>query len=192
MEEESSSSASTSSLFSARPHMSIYAHSWLLAEHSAQGILSTIQPTMASEHRRKQVINFLQSLIREYFGTKVFPFGSGPLKTYLPDGDIDLTVVCHRNTEEEWATEMCNILQRAEKMHTDFVIKNVEYIRAQVCLLSKFLLPLYDWYCPFFVDAISLFAFSIPAIWKSTEILKKAVYSVPWSMLLLPMLELMW
>ncbi|XP_057475128.1 uncharacterized protein LOC130763261 isoform X2 [Actinidia eriantha] len=132
MEEESSSSASTSSLFSARPHMSIYAHSWLLAEHSAQGILSTIQPTMASEHRRKQVINFLQSLIREYFGTKVFPFGSGPLKTYLPDGDIDLTVVCHRNTEEELATEMCNILQRAEIMHTDFVIKNVEYIRAQV------------------------------------------------------------
>ncbi|KAL6957051.1 hypothetical protein U1Q18_046803, partial [Sarracenia purpurea var. burkii] len=125
-----SSLASSSSLFNSHSQMSIGPHSWLEAEQSAQGILSTIQPTMASEHKRNEVIIYLQNLIREYFGIEVLPFGSVPLKTYLPDGDIDLTVVCPRDTEEILAIDICSFLER-EEQDNEFVIKNVEYVRAQ-------------------------------------------------------------
>ncbi|GMP23638.1 hypothetical protein CsSME_00001162 [Camellia sinensis var. sinensis] len=127
-----SSLPSSSSFFNTPSHTSIDAHSWLVAEQSVQRILSTIQPTVASEHRRNEVIGYLQNIIREYFGTEVLPFGSVPLKTYLPDGDIDLTVVCRQSTVEDLTGYICSFLEREGKKDTEFVIKKVEYIHAQV------------------------------------------------------------
>ncbi|KAI8564358.1 hypothetical protein RHMOL_Rhmol03G0174800 [Rhododendron molle] len=70
-EENLWSSASTSSVSNAFSHMSIGAQSWLLAEDNGQAILAAIQPSRASEHRRKEVINYLQSLIIQTFGAEV-------------------------------------------------------------------------------------------------------------------------
>ncbi|XP_028053552.1 uncharacterized protein LOC114257933 isoform X1 [Camellia sinensis] len=131
-----SSLPSSSSFFNTPSHTSIDAHSWLVAEQSVQRILSTIQPTVASEHRRNEVIGYLQNIIREYFGTEVLPFGSVPLKTYLPDGDIDLTVVCRQSTVEDLTGYICSFLEREGKKDTEFVIKKVEYIHAQVRLVK--------------------------------------------------------
>ncbi|KAI8564359.1 hypothetical protein RHMOL_Rhmol03G0174800 [Rhododendron molle] len=69
-EENLWSSASTSSVSNAFSHMSIGAQSWLLAEDNGQAILAAIQPSRASEHRRKEVINYLQSLIIQTFGAE--------------------------------------------------------------------------------------------------------------------------
>ncbi|CAI9762293.1 unnamed protein product [Fraxinus pennsylvanica] len=52
----------------------------------------TIRPNVHSEEMRMTVINFIQTLFTQ-FGTEVFPFGLFSLKTYLPDGDIDLTAI---------------------------------------------------------------------------------------------------
>ncbi|KAK9920271.1 hypothetical protein M0R45_028829 [Rubus argutus] len=48
-----------------------------------------IPPNTGSELRRRRRGGSLEVGI----GCEVFPFGSVPLKTYLPDGDIDLTAL---------------------------------------------------------------------------------------------------
>lgn len=67
--------------------------------------------------------------------SQVFSFGSVPLKTYLPDGDIDLTALVQQNMEEDLAREVCNILKYKEQ-DPNSEIKDVQYIQAQVGLLD--------------------------------------------------------
>ena len=61
---------------------------------------------------------------------QVLPFGSVPLKTYLPDGDIDLTALSHEDAEEDLAQAVCNILQSGDD--PEYQVKDIQYIRAQV------------------------------------------------------------
>lgn len=63
----------------------------------------------------------------------MFPFGSVPLKTYLPDGDIDLTAFGGLNIEEALANDVCAILKREDQnMAAEFMVKDVQLIRAEV------------------------------------------------------------
>ena len=73
-----------------------------------------------------KILDFLQ----------VFPYGSVPLKTYLPDGDIDLTAFGGAHVEDTLADKMRSVLKE-EEVNTDaeFVVKDVQLIRAEVCLL---------------------------------------------------------
>ncbi|KAG5224438.1 Melibiase family protein [Salix suchowensis] len=130
------SSLSTSSSFSLGPHpLQIDPELWLMAEKRTQEILYTIQPAIASELKRMEIINYIQSLIKDYFPVEVFPFGSVPLKTYLPDGDIDLMVLSHQSMEEELARDVCTLLQR-EELDPEFQVNDVQYIHAQVKLVK--------------------------------------------------------
>ena len=61
---------------------------------------------------------------------QVFPFGSFPLKTYLPDGDIDLTALSHEDEEEDLVRAVCNILKSEDD--SEYQVKDIEHIRAQV------------------------------------------------------------
>lgn len=54
--------------------LSIDAELWLMIEQRAQEILCTIQPNVVSELRRKDVINYVQRLIKGYFGNEVRNF----------------------------------------------------------------------------------------------------------------------
>lgn len=108
----------------------------LSAENRIQEILRTIQPVVASEERRKDIIDHICGLIRGYYGTEVFPFGSFPLKTYLPDGDIDLTVLCNPNVEEILAQDICHVLEGKAGKESKYQVTDVQYIRAQVKLVK--------------------------------------------------------
>ncbi|KAE8655533.1 Melibiase family protein isoform 1 [Hibiscus syriacus] len=128
--------SSSSSSSSNNPHpLSIDDELWILAEERAQEILCIIQPALVSEENRKSIIAYFQRLIKGYYGCEVFPFGSVPLKTFLPDGDIDLTALSHQNMEENLATYICNILQDNQH-NSDFVVQDVQYIRAQVKIVK--------------------------------------------------------
>ena len=61
---------------------------------------------------------------------QVLPFGSVPLKTYLPDGDIDLTALSHEDAEEDLAQSVLNVLQSVDD--PEYQVKDVQDIRAQV------------------------------------------------------------
>ena len=66
-----------------------------------------------------------------------FMFGSVPLKTYLPDGDIDLSIFCGPDVaaalKDAWALKLQNVLL-AEQANADapFVVGDVTVINAEV------------------------------------------------------------
>ena len=64
----------------------------------------------------------------------MFTFGSVPLKTYLPDGDIDLTAFSKNQTlKDAWAHQVHDMLQNEEKdENAEFHVKEVQYIQAEV------------------------------------------------------------
>ncbi|KAL0450923.1 UNVERIFIED_CONTAM: hypothetical protein Slati_1648700 [Sesamum latifolium] len=67
----------------------------------------------------------------------VFPYGSVPLKTYLPDGDIDLTAFGVTNDEDALADDMKSVLEEEEKNRAaEFIVKDVQLIRAEVKLVK--------------------------------------------------------
>ncbi|GAU24460.1 hypothetical protein TSUD_319370 [Trifolium subterraneum] len=103
---------------------------WFMAEERAQEILCIVQPNVVSEANRKKIIDFVQRMIGGYYGGEVFVFGSVPLKTYLPDGDIDLTVLCHESVEEDLPQAVCNLLGSGEDL--EYKVKDIQHIRAQV------------------------------------------------------------
>ncbi|XP_031271328.1 uncharacterized protein LOC116129750 [Pistacia vera] len=140
LQESSSTSSSliscSSSSSSPNQHpLAIDTELWLMAEERIQEILCIIQPALASEQKRKGVIEYLQQLINSYYGVEVFSFGSVPLKTYLPDGDIDLTVVSHQNAEEDLARDVCRIFE-SEELDSEFQVIDVQYVRAQVKIVK--------------------------------------------------------
>lgn len=51
--------------------LSIDEELWRMAEERAQEILWTIQPNVLSEMNRKNVLNYVQKLIGDYYDTKV-------------------------------------------------------------------------------------------------------------------------
>ncbi|XP_042489131.1 uncharacterized protein LOC122069225 isoform X2 [Macadamia integrifolia] len=133
-----SSSSSSSSSSSCNPDpLSISEESWIKAEQKTHEILCRIQPTVVSEQRRKEVIDYVQRLIRNYLGSEVFPFGSVPLKTYLPDGDIDLTAFTIQNAEGALANDVRGVLEGEEQNEAaEFEVKDVQYIHAEVKLVK--------------------------------------------------------
>ncbi|KAK4359579.1 hypothetical protein RND71_021808 [Anisodus tanguticus] len=115
----------------------IGAERWAQAEKVTHNILRIVQPTAVSEERRRAVIDYVQRLIRGCLRCEVFPYGSVPLKTYLPDGDIDLTAFGGTNFEDALANDMVSILEAEEQNKAaEFVVKDVQSIRAEVKLVK--------------------------------------------------------
>ena len=68
--------------------------------------------------------------------SQVFPYGSVPLKTYLPDGDIDLTVFSgSQHLEDVFVTHVHAVLKGEENNEAArFHVKDVHRIDAEVLL----------------------------------------------------------
>lgn len=111
---------------------------WLKAEERTAELIACIQPNRPSENRRNDVANYVQRLIMKCFPCKVFTFGSVPLKTYLPDGDIDLTSFSKNQTmKESWAHQVRDMLENEEKNeNAEFRVKEVQYIQAEVKIIK--------------------------------------------------------
>lgn len=67
-------------------------------------------------------------------------FGSVPLKTYLPDGDIDLTTYSWTlDLNDPLPTKVCNMLASEEKNeNAEFRVQEVQFINAEVLFGSPF------------------------------------------------------
>ncbi|KAM3312050.1 hypothetical protein ACQJBY_032197 [Aegilops geniculata] len=116
---------------------SISAHAWRPFEDAAAAVVGRIQPSVSSEDRRAAVVHYVQRLIRCSVGCEVFPFGSVPLKTYLPDGDIDLTAFGSTSSDENLANEVRAVLESEElRKDAEFEVKDVQYIHAEVKLVK--------------------------------------------------------
>ncbi|CAN8267863.1 unnamed protein product [Cochlearia groenlandica] len=111
---------------------------WAKAEDRTAKLIACIQPNPPSEDRRNAVARYVRRLIMECFPRQVFTFGSVPLKTYLPDGDIDLTAFStNQNLKDSWANLVRDILEKEEKNDdAEFNVKEVQYIQAEVKLIK--------------------------------------------------------
>ncbi|KAI3458456.1 hypothetical protein Pfo_015119 [Paulownia fortunei] len=128
--------ASSSSSYSNQHLLSVEDEKWLMVERTANEILSAIRPNFHSEKTRVIVIKFIQTIFWQHLGTKVFPFGSVPLKTYLPHGDIDLTAITYRNIEDAVANNIHDILKAYELNNSGFLVTDVNMIKAQVKIVK--------------------------------------------------------
>ena len=64
-------------------------------------------------------------------------FGSVPLRTYLPDGDIDLTALYSGPPMNSWTDKLRDILHAEEKNPlAEFSVRDVQTIHAEVCSSS--------------------------------------------------------
>ncbi|XP_074357258.1 uncharacterized protein LOC141696986 isoform X2 [Apium graveolens] len=124
--------------FDSNPSLSqISAERWSEAESAAHNIISKLHPTVASHTTRCQVYHYLRRLIKNLGGFEVFPYGSVPLKTYLPNGDIDLTVFCDASVEEALANDIVSQLQREDNSNSaEFGVKEIRLINAEVKLVK--------------------------------------------------------
>jgi hypothetical protein len=65
-------------------------------------------------------------------------FGSVPLRTYLPDGDIDLSVFCPQEAaasmRDNWALKLQTAIEREQKSNpsTPFKVEDITVINAEV------------------------------------------------------------
>ncbi|KAK9103860.1 hypothetical protein Sjap_021114 [Stephania japonica] len=111
---------------------------WARAEEKTAELIGCIQPNQPSEELRSAVADYVQRLIMKCFACEVFTFGSVPLKTYLPDGDIDLTAFSENQTlKETWANEVRIMLENEEKSEiAEFRVKEVQYIQAEVKIIK--------------------------------------------------------
>ncbi|KAK2430539.1 hypothetical protein P8452_43909 [Trifolium repens] len=110
---------------------------WSAAEETTAEILRRIQPTLAADRRRREVVDYVQRLI--HFGARceVFPYGSVPLKTYLPDGDIDLTALSYQNIEDGLVADVHAVLRGEENNEAaEYEVKDVRFIDAEVKLVK--------------------------------------------------------
>ncbi|XP_057484694.1 uncharacterized protein LOC130771094 [Actinidia eriantha] len=116
---------------------SIGEDNWAIAEETIREVICCIHPTLDSEEKRRDVIDYVQRLIRCSLGFEVFPYGSVPLKTYLPDGDIDLTALSSPIVEETLARDVIAVLQGAEQNeNAEYEVKDTQFIDAEVKLVK--------------------------------------------------------
>ncbi|KAM3373912.1 hypothetical protein P3S68_012626 [Capsicum galapagoense] len=110
---------------------------WVVGEEAVQEVVNCVHPTLDTEEKRKDVVDYVQRLIRCSLGCEVFSYGSVPLKTYLPDGDIDLTVFSSPIIEETLARDVLAVLQEEElKENTEYDVKDPQFIDAEVKLVK--------------------------------------------------------
>ncbi|KAL0347557.1 UNVERIFIED_CONTAM: hypothetical protein Scaly_1771700 [Sesamum calycinum] len=129
--------ASHSTPFPEPNPLEIRGENWATADRAAREIIRKVQPTSVSEERRREVVDYIQRLIRNCLGIEVFPYGSVPLKTYLPDGDIDLTAFGVTTDEDALADDMKSVLEEEERNRApEFIVKDVQLIRAEVKLVK--------------------------------------------------------
>eukprot|EP00250_Pteridium_aquilinum_P020647 c24895_g1_i1 orf=465-4658(-) len=111
---------------------------WANAESRISELLSRIQPNGHSELQRKAVADYVSGLVHKCLDCEVFKFGSVPLKTYLPDGDIDLTAFSsHRELRDTWALDVQTVLEHEEQRRDgEFRVTKVQCIHAEVKIVK--------------------------------------------------------
>ncbi|CAN4101111.1 unnamed protein product [Withania somnifera] len=110
---------------------------WVVVEEAVKEVVNCVHPTLDTEEKRKDVVDYVQRLIKNSLGCEVFSYGSVPLKTYLPDGDIDLTVFGSPAIEETLARDVLTVLQEEElKENTEYDVKDPQFIDAEVKLVK--------------------------------------------------------
>ncbi|KAK9916995.1 hypothetical protein WJX75_009637 [Coccomyxa subellipsoidea] len=112
-------------------------------EERVEELVQRIKPNHISDRRRKEVGSYVKDLIKRCFlpaqQVEAYMFGSVPLKTYLPDGDIDLAVFQGKGPRlrDVWTYELSALLEAEGRNSLNpHRVKDVQIINAEVKLLK--------------------------------------------------------
>ncbi|KAK4407651.1 hypothetical protein Sango_0346100 [Sesamum angolense] len=123
------------------------------AEEAAQQVLNCVHPTLDSEEKRRDIVDYVQRLIKSHLNCEVFPYGSVPLKTYLPDGDIDLTALKGPNAGNPCRVKLVKCLVRNVVIDISF---NQLGGLSTLCFLEQLLiLMIISGFCTGYVSKLS-------------------------------------
>uniref|UniRef100_A0A0D9XYH5 PAP/OAS1 substrate-binding-related domain-containing protein n=1 Tax=Leersia perrieri TaxID=77586 RepID=A0A0D9XYH5_9ORYZ len=107
------------------------------AEAAARVVVVRVVPTAAAERARQGVVDYLGRLLGSALGCEVIAFGSVPLKSYLPDGDVDITVLGNTALDNTYIADVYNILQSEQQdSGAELEIKGLQFINAEVKLIK--------------------------------------------------------
>ncbi|KAG9395893.1 putative Poly(A) RNA polymerase cid14 [Carpediemonas membranifera] len=106
--------------------------------HRVADIIAAIQPMQAADEYRAGVFDFVKSLIIECHGEcPILPVGSVPIRTYLPDGDIDIACLFPPHVMNNWFIPLKEKLEEAqERPNAPFAITDVTPIFAEVMIIK--------------------------------------------------------
>lgn len=120
-----------------------------IVQQHVERLLACVQPNQQSDRRRHAVASYVCELIKRCFGkhgqVDAFMFGSVPLHTYLPDGDVDISIFTPLTGEgknelkETWAFQLKVFLEAESKKHkqtSSFDIEDCQIIQAEVKLVK--------------------------------------------------------
>eukprot|EP00803_Ostreobium_quekettii_P008927 evm.model.scf_1310.2 EVM.evm.TU.scf_1310.2 scf_1310:6764-17692(+) len=106
-------------------------------------LIRLVRPARESERRRYAIADYISGIITQCFSpehkVEAFMFGSVPLRTYLPDGDIDLSIFCKeaKGLQDTWNEKLHSALQQeVDNPKARFKISCVLQINAEVKLLK--------------------------------------------------------
>ncbi|KAM0822953.1 hypothetical protein ACQ4PT_071194 [Festuca glaucescens] len=107
------------------------------AEAAAHEVVLRLHPTEPAERRRHEIIDYAKRLVGTTFGCEVHAYGSVPLRTYLPDGDVDVTILTNTSLDGTFIEDVRRLLvSEARNDGAQFIIKNVGFIDAKVKLIK--------------------------------------------------------
>lgn len=102
------------------------------------GLVDCLSPQVPDEDMRNSVFLYVASIVERSLGAQVFHFGSGPLKTYLPDGDLDVSIVLGYGPEyDNWEVKVMNQLHQTK--NPTFPVSDVFCVDAEVKIVKCFI-----------------------------------------------------
>ncbi|MCQ2819847.1 MAG: nucleotidyltransferase domain-containing protein [archaeon] len=122
-------------------------------------MLDLIGPTEERETKFNSVFKMVKIIISERlnkkfpdYESKIFPYGSVPLKTYLKDSDVDITIFFSKKANEEIKTEnkiifnlpdffANSILIELKAAFQEFNIKSKTTLFQEITLISSEIKP---------------------------------------------------
>ncbi|KDD73835.1 hypothetical protein H632_c1799p1, partial [Helicosporidium sp. ATCC 50920] len=116
-------------------------------ESRVDQLLGVVQPSTLSETKRRHIIRHVCNIIADCFKNigevEAWVFGSVPLKAYLPDGDIDLSIFPGPGCEDSalpsiWAPKLLARLQREQSRPSGAVLRlqGTHIVQAELRLLK--------------------------------------------------------
>lgn len=104
-------------------------------------ILDSISPNAQAASKRMLVVGHVRKIISDALPAMgTYLTGSFPLKTYLPDSDIDITVIIGKNEASSWYTRLLEALTMSAIENHDIRegvhIRSVSFINSEVKLVK--------------------------------------------------------
>ena len=106
-------------------------------EASVDVLLDRLQPCQATDRMRRHVVDSVYQVIEKVAPeARLFLVGSFPLKTYLPDGDIDLSIFMQEDAGNGsvWNT-LRDAFKELEDGHGPLPVRETVLIDAEVRLV---------------------------------------------------------